>query len=110
MGCRQSNANKWIHLLHPVLNQALADQELLPARTADELAAMLQTHATDGSSTHPPFLHDGTERPIHRPTDPEEQQEYYSGKKKCHTLKNLLVINETCHICFLSATYEGKDA
>src|SRR5215510_14586822 len=55
-----------------------------------------------------PFWHDGTERPIHRPTDPEEQQEYDSGKKKCHTLKNLLVINETCHVCFLSHTCEGK--
>jgi len=39
-GMSQSNANKWIHLLYPVLNQALADQELLPARTADDLAAM----------------------------------------------------------------------
>ena len=37
-GMSQSNANKWIHLLHPVLNQALADQELLPARTADDVA------------------------------------------------------------------------
>jgi hypothetical protein len=51
---------------------------------------------------------DGTERPIHRPTDPEAQQEYDSGKKKCHTLNNLLVINETCQICFLSQTCEGK--
>jgi hypothetical protein len=40
----QSNANKWIHVLHPVLNQALADQELLPARTAAEFTAMFQTH------------------------------------------------------------------
>ena len=56
----------------------------------------------------PPCWHDGTERPIQRPKDPEEQQEYYSGKKKCHTLKNLLVINETCHVCFLSYTCEGK--
>ena len=40
-GMSQSNANKWIHLLHPVLNRALADQELLPARTADDLATML---------------------------------------------------------------------
>ena len=32
-GMSQSNANKWIHLLHAVLNQALAPQELLPART-----------------------------------------------------------------------------
>jgi hypothetical protein len=32
----------------------------------------------------------------------------YSGKKKGHTLKNLLMIDETCHICFLSPTCEGK--
>jgi DDE superfamily endonuclease len=31
-----------------------------------------------------------------------------SGKKKYHTLKNIIVITETCHICFLSHTYEGK--
>ena len=54
-GMSQSNANKWIHLLHPVLNQALADQELLPARTAAEFAAMFKTHMTDGSSTTPLF-------------------------------------------------------
>ena len=49
----QSNANKWIHLLHPVLNQALADQELLPARTADELATMLAKPSTEDASTSP---------------------------------------------------------
>src|SRR5215475_3780760 len=52
-GMSQSNANKWIHLLHPVLNQTLADQELLPARTAAEFAAMFKTQATDGKSTPP---------------------------------------------------------
>jgi DDE superfamily endonuclease len=51
----QSNANKWIHVLHPVLNQALADQELLPARTAEEFAAMFKMHETDGRSTTPLF-------------------------------------------------------
>jgi hypothetical protein len=54
-GMSQSNANKWIHLLHPVLNQALADQELLPARTADALAAMLAMPPTEGPSTAPLF-------------------------------------------------------
>src|SRR5215813_9564778 len=44
-----------IHLLHPVLNRALADQDLLPARTAAEFAAMFETHATDGRSTTPLF-------------------------------------------------------
>jgi hypothetical protein len=54
-GMSQSNANKWIHLLHSVLNQALANQELLPARTAAEFAARFKTHETDGKSTIPLF-------------------------------------------------------
>ena len=52
-GMSQSNANKWIHLLHGVLNHALADQELLPARTAAEFAAMFKTQATDGRAITP---------------------------------------------------------
>jgi len=54
-GMSQSNANKWIHVLHPVLNQALANQELLPARTAEEFAAMFETGLADGSSSIPLF-------------------------------------------------------
>jgi hypothetical protein len=46
-GMSQSNANQWIHLLHPVLHQALADHELLPARTADDVAARLTTPPTE---------------------------------------------------------------
>jgi Helix-turn-helix of DDE superfamily endonuclease len=45
-GMSQSHANKWIHLLHAVLNQALAHQELLPARTADDFAVMLAAKRT----------------------------------------------------------------
>ena len=52
-GMSPSNANTWIHVLHPVLNQALADPERLPARTAAACAAMFETHATDGRSTPP---------------------------------------------------------
>ena len=48
------------------------------------------------------------ERPVHRPADPEDPQDDYSGQKKCQTINNLLVIDETCHLCFLSATYAGK--
>src|SRR5919197_4176153 len=46
-GMSPSHANKWIHLLHAVLNQALAHQDLLPARTADDLAVMLAAKRTD---------------------------------------------------------------
>jgi Helix-turn-helix of DDE superfamily endonuclease len=52
-GMSQSNAHKWIQLLHPVLNQALADQERLPARTAAELTMMLTTPSPDPPSLVP---------------------------------------------------------
>jgi truncated hemoglobin YjbI len=54
-GISQSNANKWIHLLHMVLNQALADQDVLPARTADELASMLKGERPERASAAPLF-------------------------------------------------------
>jgi Helix-turn-helix of DDE superfamily endonuclease len=54
-GMSQSKANKWIHLLHTVLNQALAHQELLPARTADEFAAMHAAKRTAGVPLSPLF-------------------------------------------------------
>jgi DDE superfamily endonuclease len=54
-GMSQSNANKWIHLLHTVLNQALAHQELLPARTADALAVLLTAERTRGAPESPLF-------------------------------------------------------
>jgi DDE superfamily endonuclease len=94
--------------LQTVLNRALAHQELLPAPNTNDLAVILARKWTEGVPGLP-FWHDGTERPIQRPSDPEEQQEYYSGKKKCHTVKNLLVIDETCHICFLSEVVEDKE-
>jgi hypothetical protein len=62
-GMSQSNANKWIHLLHPVLNQALADQELLPARTADDLTAMLTTPPIEASAPFALFFMMGPNAP-----------------------------------------------
>ena len=55
-----------------------------------------------------PFFHDGTERPINRPRDPDEQRFHYSGKQQQHTVKNLLLIADNCQIRFLSTTYEGS--
>ena len=56
----------------------------------------------------PPFAHDGTERRIVRPQDPAEQTACYSGKKKDHTVKNVLLVNALLTILFLSDTYGGR--
>jgi len=77
-GMSQANANNWIHVLHPVLNQALADQERRPARTAAELAPMVKTQATAGRATTP----------------------------RCGMMA--LNGRSTAQVCFLSHTYEGK--
>jgi hypothetical protein len=77
-GMSQSNANKWIHLLHPVLNQALADQERLPARTAEDLAAMLTTPPTEASAPSALFFTMG-------PNDPS------SGRKTRRSSKSITV-------------------
>jgi hypothetical protein len=50
LGLSQAHANTWIHLLQPVLTQALADQELLPARTADDWAARRTPPPTEASA------------------------------------------------------------
>ena len=52
-GMSQSNANQWIHLLHAVLNQALAHQELRPARTPDDLAVWLAAERAKGVPPSP---------------------------------------------------------
>lgn len=96
----QPEACHWIHLLVPLVNQALAACGELPARTMAELKI------APGSSNV--FFHDGTERPILRPTDAQKQQSYYSGKKKTHTVKNDVIGNEECKIIFLTDTVEGK--
>jgi hypothetical protein len=53
LGMSQSQANTWIHLLHTVLNQALAPQELLPARTAGAFATLLTCKQTQEGTTSP---------------------------------------------------------
>jgi hypothetical protein len=96
----QPDANVWIHLLHPLLNQTLAGLGELPEREA----ATFEPQAEDIEI----YFHDGTERPIPRPKDNTKQKEFYSGKKKCHTVKNILIIGRLCKILFLTRTYEGK--
>ena len=52
---------------------------------------------------------DGTERRRQRPKKPEKQALPYSGKKKTHTDKNVLVVRGSDRrVLFLSRTYPGK--
>ncbi len=52
---------------------------------------------------------DATEQPTQRPQDPEEQKNYYSGKKKRHTLKTQVVVGPDGEIMDHSTTVPGSN-
>ena len=99
-GMHQPDANRRIHFLHPLLGGALKDSGELPVRDAELLAF-------DNEKQHI-FPHDGTERPVVRPRDSDKQRLYFSGKKRWHSLKNILISDALCRVIFLSLTCEGK--
>ncbi|MEM9949235.1 MAG: transposase family protein [Cyanobacteria bacterium P01_D01_bin.36] len=101
-GLRQTQASEWVHRLTGVLNQALGDELQLPERRPAKLKEVLS------NCPELVFLIDGTERPINRPQDKDDQKQYYSGKKKGHTVKNNVITNREGKVLYLSDTYEGK--
>lgn len=104
----QPETNKWIHLLSPILHQALDELGESPSREATP-ETFIEDTDVESSTTEPEhFFQDCTERPIQRPTDQQSQKDYYSGKKKQHTVKNHLLIDSTCKILVLSPTCKGS--
>jgi Helix-turn-helix of DDE superfamily endonuclease/DDE superfamily endonuclease len=100
----QPQANHWIHLLLPILKQTLSEMGLTPERDS---AAVAENPLV--AEAEPDFLLDGTERRRQRPKDAQKQREHYSGKKKTHTDKNLLLVsNHTKKVLYLSPTAVGK--
>jgi len=100
----QPQTNYWIHHLLPVLQRALAALAGAPERDASRVGT--SPLALAGA---PNLALAGTERRRHRPQDAIAQAEHYSGKKKAHTDKNLLLVNEnTRKVSYLGPTLAGK--
>lgn len=100
----QSSANHWIHRLLPVLRDALADMGVMPEREGGQFA-----RAQRRQKESPDYIIDGTERRRQRPKKPEEQALHYSGKKKAHSDKNVVIVQtQTKRVAYLSPTYAGK--
>src|SRR5947208_11759079 len=85
-GISTSQANYWLHHLLPVLRSALDDLGVLPERDGARLPRSLGVPAGSGA-----VIIDGTERRRQRPKNAEKQARHYSGKKKTHTDKNVVL-------------------
>jgi hypothetical protein len=100
----QSRANRWIHQLLPVLQRALKDVGVRPARAPRQFA---RHERRTGEPLD--LIIDGTDRRRQRPKNPEKQALFYSGRKKTHSDKNVVIANrKTKRIGYLSQTYTGK--
>src|SRR5712664_651790 len=84
-GMAESKACTWVKVLLPVLDAALEQNHVRPkrakGRTLEEIIKEFPELKELG------MLTDGTERPIRRPKEAQEQKEAYSGEKKRHTKK-----------------------
>jgi DDE superfamily endonuclease/Helix-turn-helix of DDE superfamily endonuclease len=96
--------NYWIHRLLPVLRSALDDLGVLPERDPTHFA-----QASGASGKAPRLIIDATERRRQRPKNPEKQALFYSGRKKKHCDKNVVIVStQGKRIDYLSPTYPGK--
>ena len=101
-GIGQPQANQWVHRLTKVLNKALSYEQQLPEREPRRLEAVLK------ECPSLEFIIDGTERPINRPSESQVQRQYFSGKKKTHTVNNNIISHRAGKVVYLSDTYEGS--
>lgn len=103
-GMGQPQANEWIHELLPILKQALDDLGYSPERDPKKFKKKEQNRKDAVDS-----IIDGTERRRQRPKQAEKQALHYSGKKKLHSDKNVVIATaKRKRVSFLSQTYPGK--
>jgi hypothetical protein len=99
----RSQTNRWMHQLLPMLEKALDRRVVLPKRRIENAEAFIKAFP----EVKDLFI-DGTERRVERSSDNKKQRLDYSGKKKAHTRKNLVVNDEKRRIIVVTPTVKGS--
>jgi len=102
-GFDRSCAWDWVHGLLPVLEQTLGYKQALPERKLRSMEEFLERFPEVKT-----VILDGTERPVQRPKDSEQQQEHYSGKKKRHTRKHITGSTPKKRVILLTQAKGGR--
>jgi len=103
----ESKACKWVGILLPVLDTALDRSHVRPKRAKGRSLEEIIEEFPELKELG--VLTDGTERPIRRPKDAQEQKEAYSGKKKHHTKKHVTLTHpKTQYILATSEEANGS--
>ena len=99
----RSQACRWVKELLPVLQGSLDRELVLPKRKINSVEGFLQFFP----GVKDIFI-DGTERPVQRPKKEKRQAKHYSGKKKRHTKKNIIVATQEKKILIVTKTKCGN--
>lgn len=86
-----------------LLEQVLEKKKVMPMREATD-EKEFANHVSEAEE----LLVDGTEMPIERPSDNDNQRVMYSGKKKRHTDAAVVISDPQRYIYFVSQLYEGS--
>jgi DDE superfamily endonuclease/Helix-turn-helix of DDE superfamily endonuclease len=98
----RGRSHRWMYRLQRVLEAALGQKLVLPERKLESVEQFLERFPEVQE-----VIFDGTERPVARPKDAQNQKEHYSGKKKRHTRKHTTGTTRTKRIILLSKARPG---
>lgn len=103
IGFHRSNACDWVHTLLPILEQALKRKLVLPQRRISDPEEYLRLFPEAKE-----VFADGIERSIQRSKNKKKQQKTYSGKKKMHTRKSVIVSDNKRRVLVLTKQKSGR--
>ena len=92
-----------MHQLLPILEKALERRVVLPKRKIENVTEFMRLFP----EVKDLFI-DGTERRVERSSDSKQQRLDYSGKKKAHTKKNLILNDDKRRIILVTPTVKGS--
>lgn len=92
-----------VHLYLEVLQKTLGKKIQFPERKIHSMEELFEKFP----EVKDVFI-DGTERPIQRPKRTKSNKRTYSGKKKTHTRKSIVIADEHKHILLVSPAKPGR--
>lgn len=99
----RSRSCKELHVYTAVLKKVLGRELILPERKVTSLEELFERFPEIKD-----IFVDGVERKVQRPTNKKKQNKTYSGKKKIHARKNVIVTDANKKIIFLSPTKSAR--
>lgn len=103
VGFARSNACTWMHALLPILETTMKRKLVLPERKISDPEEYFRLFP----EAKEVFV-DGVERLRQRPKNKRQQNKTYSGKKKAHTRKSVLVTDKNRKVLVLTKQKSGR--